>query len=179
MLRGMPEPEPPLVVDLDGTLIHGDSSGRACAWLLLLRPWLVPRVLGWWLGGGRARAKAGVFHLRPPELRHLRWRGAVCTFVRDQLAQGRRVVLATGSDRRCARLVAAHLGITAPLIASDGRINRIGPAKREALLAAFGRGGFDYLGDSGADLAVWAVCRRALVVGRRDPGVPCQRRFDG
>ena len=169
----------PLVVDLDGTLIHGDSSGRACAWVIGLAPWRAMVVLRWWLRAGRAKAKAGIFHLRPPEPRHFRWRDEVVAFVRGERAAGRRVILATGSDRRCARFVAAHLGLTEPVLASAARINLIGAAKREALLARFGRGGFDYLGDSAADRAVWAVCRHALVVGRRDPGVPCVRRFPG
>ena len=173
-------PDPcPLVVDLDGTLIRGDSSRQALLRVLVRWPWRGLRVLAWWRRGGRARAKAGLLRWSPCRPERLRWHRDVLAFIDAQRRAGRTLVLATGADRRTAAAVAAHLGGFARVLASDGRGNLIGAAKRDALLRLFGAKGFDYLGDSRADRCVWAVARQALVVGGRDPGVPCVQRFRG
>jgi 4-hydroxybenzoate polyprenyltransferase len=49
-------------------------------------------------------------------------------------------------------------------MASDGIVNLSGERKRERLLAQFGQGGFDYIGNGAPDLPVWAVARNGLVV---------------
>ena len=51
------------------------------------------------------------------------------------------------------------------MIASDGVTNLAGQAKADALVRAFGAKGFDYVGDSVADLPVWAAAREAIAVG--------------
>jgi 4-hydroxybenzoate polyprenyltransferase len=57
------------------------------------------------------------------------------------------------------------LGIFDRVIASDATRNLKGDWKAAALVAEFGERGFDYVGDSTADLPVWSASRRALVVG--------------
>jgi 4-hydroxybenzoate polyprenyltransferase len=44
-------------------------------------------------------------------------------------------------------------------------VNLTGARKAEALVAAFGEGGFDYAGDRPVDMAVWEKADNALVVG--------------
>jgi 4-hydroxybenzoate polyprenyltransferase len=51
-------------------------------------------------------------------------------------------------------------------MATDERTNLKGSNKRRALVAAFGENGFDYAGDSRADLAVWRHASSAWLVGR-------------
>jgi hypothetical protein len=63
-----------------------------------------------------------------------------------------------------ASAIAAHLGIFDDVIASDGTTNLAGPYKAAALVERFGPAGFDYAGNAGADLAVWACARHAIVV---------------
>ena len=50
------------------------------------------------------------------------------------------------------------------IIASNGLINLKGGIKAHRLERQFGKAQFDYAGDSRADLAVWRVARRAVVV---------------
>ncbi len=153
----------PLVVDLDGTLIDGDLFIESLVALLHRNP-LVVLWLPWWWTRGRARVKHEVARRVELDVRRLPYRDTVCEFVRQQRAAGRRVVLATAADAQYARKVAAHVGGFEEVIASDGKVNFKGAAKASALVARFGDGGFDYLGDSPADLAVWSRARAALLV---------------
>lgn len=153
----------PLVVDLDGTLIHTDMLHESALRLFKKRPWDVVR-LPVWLAAGKASLKqklaAGV-HVDPATLPY---NLSLLAWLKDQRAAGRPLVLCTASDTRIAQSIADHLGLFDQVIASDGHINLAGPRKAQALSQRFGEGGFDYVGNSHADLAVWAVARRAIVV---------------
>jgi 4-hydroxybenzoate polyprenyltransferase len=78
-------------------------------------------------------------------------------------AEGRRVYLATASDRRHADAIAAHLGLFDGVFASDGRTNLSGEEKARQLVAVFGEGGFDYIGDRSVDIPIWR-CARGIYV---------------
>jgi apolipoprotein N-acyltransferase len=60
--------------------------------------------------------------------------------------------------------VANYLGLFDETLASDGRINLRGRNKLKVLVEKFGERGFDYAGNSSADLAVWHGARLAIVV---------------
>jgi len=99
----------------------------------------------------------------PLEPGRLHFHKALLAVLGEARAKGRKVVLATAADRLQAEGVAAHLGLFDEVIASGGRTNLKGRRKAEALVARFGLGGFDYIGDSTADLPVWLHARRALL----------------
>jgi 4-hydroxybenzoate polyprenyltransferase len=85
-------------------------------------------------------------------------------WLKTQRALGRRLILCTASDRSYADAVAAHLDVFDEVMASDGATNLAGHNKADALEQRFGHGGFDYAGNSSADLKVWRRARRAIVV---------------
>jgi 4-hydroxybenzoate polyprenyltransferase len=60
--------------------------------------------------------------------------------------------------------VAKRLGIFKQVLASDGQRNLKGAHKLEAILTCCNDSAFDYVGNSRADLAIWAKARRAIVV---------------
>jgi hypothetical protein len=74
------------------------------------------------------------------------------------------LVLATAFDEKGAMLVANHVGLFDEVLASDGKTNLRGKNKLKALAKKFGERGFDYAGNSSADLAVWRGAREAIVV---------------
>jgi 4-hydroxybenzoate polyprenyltransferase len=94
----------------------------------------------------------------------LPYRTEVIELIERERRAGRRIVLLTGADQSIARSVADHLKLFDEVLASDGQRNLKGAAKVEALRQRFGQGHFDYVGDCGADLAVWKSARRAYVV---------------
>lgn len=84
-------------------------------------------------------------------------------------ATGRTVYLASASDEKLVQPLSDQYGL-GPVLASDGTRNLKGAAKAAALVARHGEGGFDYAGDSKADLKVWKKAQNAIVVGDR-PGI--------
>jgi 4-hydroxybenzoate polyprenyltransferase/phosphoserine phosphatase len=153
----------PLVLDLDGTLVRGDTLAEGALRLLATRPLVLVRLLGQAIRD-RALFKQSVASAARLDPASLVFNDAILAHARAARAEGREVVLATAADSEVAESVAAHLGLFDCVVASDGRANLKGAAKAAALVARFGQGGFDYAGDAGADIAVWAQARHAIVV---------------
>ncbi|MFN8572956.1 MAG: haloacid dehalogenase-like hydrolase [Gemmatimonadaceae bacterium] len=153
----------PLCVDLDGTLIAGDTLVISLRELARRRPWKLPEV-AIALARGRGEMKTAVAAYVVPNPSQLPWRAAVVDFVRAQHAQGRRVLLATAAHRRIAEAVASYLTCFDGIVATDGSDNAKGAAKVAAIRRAIGAGPFDYVGDSIADLPIFAAARHGYLV---------------
>lgn len=153
----------PLVVDLDGTLLRTDTLVEALAGVARQQP-LQLLNLPLWLARGRAHLKQRLAALAALDPAALPCTDELVVYLRGQRRQGRPLVLATGADAAIARTVAAGLDLFDVVLASDGRLNLSGAAKRDLLVARFGERGFDYVGNSRRDLVVWAAARRALLV---------------
>jgi 4-hydroxybenzoate polyprenyltransferase len=80
------------------------------------------------------------------------------------------IVLATASHVSLAERIAEHLQLFDLVLASNANRNLSGNNKRDLLVAHYGEGGFDYIGNSKDDLPIWTVSRQAYVVNP-DPGV--------
>ena len=159
----------PLCVDLDGTLIATDLLWESYFALARRRPADLARTPAWLLRG-RARLKSEIASRVELDASTLPYRREVVDFLAAEKARGRKLVLATASDRRLAQAVADHLGLFDEVMASDADGNLKGRAKLAALERRFGRGGFAYLGDSAADLPIWEGAGETLLVRSR-PGV--------
>ena len=159
--------EAPLVVDVDGSLIGGDLLIEGIARLLSVSP-LSLFALPFWLAAlmvrGRAALKRRIARAVPLPPDTLALNPAVLEEIAAAQAAGRAVWLASASDERAVAPLAETVG-AAGCLASDGRTNLAGEAKAAALVARFGEGGFDYIGNERRDLAVWKRGRRAIGVG--------------
>jgi 4-hydroxybenzoate polyprenyltransferase len=154
---------PPLCVDLDGTLVRGDTLVEACLALLKQHP-LQLLLMPLWLLRGRAHFKAKVFRQVRLDPGGFAYEPAFLDWLRRERLAGRRLVLCTGSDQSIATAVAEHLGLFEAAIGSDGVHNLSGSGKRRRLTADYGPRGYDYAGNHRVDLKVWAEARRAVVV---------------
>lgn len=164
----------PLCVDLDGTLVRTDTLVEGLLALGVARPVAVAQLM---LGfSGRAAFKRRVAEAVRLDPALLPYNAALLAWLGEQKAAGRRLVLVTAADETVARAIADHLGLFDEVIASDGSANLKGEAKARSLVARFGPQGFDYAGDSRADLAVWRVARRGVVVGAGRRVVAAARR---
>lgn len=152
----------PLIVDLDGTLTHTDMLHESALRTLRDRPFDVLRI-PFWLSKGKAllkqRLAGGAF-----DVASLPYNEELITWLRQQKADGRRLILCTASDVAIATAIAEHLDLFDEVMASDGVLNLAGKNKAAALEQRYGRAGFDYAGNSNADLHVWRSARRAVVV---------------
>ena len=154
---------PPLVVDLDLTLLRTDSLWEQFLALLFRRPWAAVLALGA-LGGGKARFKARLAKLVELEPETLPYRADLVAYLKAQKDDGRHLCLATAADLRVAAPVAKHLGLFDSIVASDGEENLKGPAKAARLAQLFPQG-FTYAGDHAADLSVWSAAQAMVLAG--------------
>jgi len=158
------ELSPVLCVDLDGTLIRGNVLWECVLVLLKTRPSTL-LLLPFWLLAGRASLKrhlAARTHLNPARLPY---RQQVLDLIQQEKATGRRIALVTAADRELAEAIASYLGLFDEVHASDGKLNLKGANKAAFLAQHFAQTGFEYVGDSAADVEVWRNARAAYVVG--------------
>ncbi len=159
----------PLAVDLDGTLIRTDMIWESLARLWRRRPLTaIYSLLA--LVRGRAYFKQQLAARVTVDPAELPYHADFLAWLKEQKAAGRKLILATASDRKMAEPVAAYIGIFDEVMASDGTTNLRGANKRRALSAKFGERGYDYAGNSSVDLGVWPGTRAAIVVNAR-PGL--------
>lgn len=167
---GRPTPvEPPLCVDLDGTLVKTDMLMETTVRLLAARPWLAV-ALPFWLAKGRAHLKREVARRVEFDPSLLPYDEELLADLRRQRRAGRVVVLATASDSAIAERIARHLDVFDRTLASDGVRNLKGEAKAATLVGAFGTGRFDYVGNERADTPVWRQARKGIDASRRPRG---------
>jgi 4-hydroxybenzoate polyprenyltransferase/phosphoserine phosphatase len=154
---------PPLVVDLDGTLVRTDLLLESVLALLRRKPQYVFILLAWLLQG-KANFKHQVARRVALDVSILPYREELLDYIKTQRAEGRIIILATACDMQIARQVADHLKLFDSVLASDGTSNLSGESKRDRLVNEFGEKGFDYVGNQRGDLAVWASARKAIMV---------------
>ena len=158
-------PDRPLVLDIDGTLLRTDMLFENL-----------------WAGLGRdawGTIRAVLTHLRDrAALKHaLAWQAApdtemmpvneeVLALAKAAQAAGREVILASASNDILVENLARTHGLEGAHMSSDAVVNLKGGAKADALVERYGRGGFDYAGDSHADRAVWEAAATCILVGR-------------
>jgi len=172
--RGL-EASLPLCVDLDGTLVRSDMLFEGI--LALATDLSLYRALLRLWTGNRASFKRDIAASAAIDPSLLPYNEAVLTYLREQRALGRPLVLVTAADSSIAEAIAAHLGLFQEVIASDGRRNLKGPQKAEVLLERFGQNGFSYMGDSRADLCVWQFAASGVVVNASGSTVTAARRL--
>jgi 4-hydroxybenzoate polyprenyltransferase len=148
--------EPPLCVDLDGTLVKSDTLLDGFCLFARRQPlqlWRVPL----WLMQGRARLKFEVAQRAPLDPSRLPYNTELLRFLQAERRAGRQIILATGADGDLAQRIASHLGIFEGVFASDRTTNLTREKKLFRLKDQFGE--FDYIGNSRADLPMLGHAR--------------------
>jgi 4-hydroxybenzoate polyprenyltransferase len=155
---------PPLVVDLDGTLLKTDLLAESVFALIRKHPWRM-FILPFQILRGKAAFKHWVACRVSLDFHTLPWRTELIDRLRAERAGGRWLVLATGSDASLARQAADHLDLFDSVLSSDGTVNLSGACKRDRLIAEFGAAGFDYASSGDRlDLPVMKIARQTIGV---------------
>jgi 4-hydroxybenzoate polyprenyltransferase and related prenyltransferases len=154
----------PLVVDLDGTLIKTDLLYESF-FDALSRNFRQVFSLALFRSFSKQALKAHLAGLSRIDYASLPFNRKVLELIATEKEKGRKVYLATASNRIHADGVAAALGLFDGVFASDENVNLKAGRKAEALVEAFGEKGFDYVGNDESDRAIWAHSRRAYSVG--------------
>ncbi len=158
-----------LCVDLDGTILDGDSLWESLLALVGSRPWYL-LFIPFWLIRGKAALKKEIAERAGLNVSTLNYRPDVVAFLQQEKARGRKLILATGADEGIAARVAEHLGVFEVVLASDGKANLTGTKKKQAIEKLLGGEGFDYIGNSTKDLPIWKCAQGVLVAGA-SPGL--------
>lgn len=153
----------PLVVDLDGTLIHSNLLLESII-ALVKRSFLSALKLPLWLMRGKAAFKAEVTRRVALNMAVLPLNMPFVERLKREKARGRQLILATGAHETLAKQVADRLGLFEEVLASDGKRNLTGRDKLAVLRERFGATGFDYAGNATADYPIWRAARLATVV---------------
>lgn len=154
--------QPPLAVDVDGTLLRGDLLAESALAYLRANPLRIFTVLMWMLQG-RAVLKRRLAERVELDVDALPLNEELVGFIEAEHAKGREIHLATASDAMVAARLAKRFGFIDGVIASDGVSNLKGEAKAQALRKRF-PAGFAYAGDARADLPVWRAAAETIVV---------------
>lgn len=153
-----------LCVDLDGTLIRSDLLVEGVLRLLRHHPLAVWR-LPLWLAKGRATLKGEIARAVAPPATPPPVHDELLAWLNEEKSRGRRIVLVTASHRDALGPVRGLFPFDEILATDDDR-NLKGEAKAALLVERFGEKGFDYVGDSRSDEAVWRHSRKAIPVSR-------------
>ncbi len=159
----MEEKKIPICVDLDGTLIKTDSLIESILLFLGKNPFNVFSIIGWALKG-KAFLKSKIANAVIPNPKLFPYNQELLDKLRFYKDNGQNIVLVTASNIKIAASVSKHLDIFTDVYASDEKINLKGAAKSKFLTEHYGVNGYDYIGDSRADISVWKNARRALTV---------------
>ncbi len=152
-----------LYVDLDGSLIATDTLWESLCLLARRHPASL-LALPFWLLQGKAALKSRIAERVCPDAGLLPYRPEIVARLTRERAEGRRIVLATAAHQRIADAVAAHLGLFDGVLATTAGHNLKSGAKLEAIQRDAQGAPFAYLGDSAADLPIWAAARQAIAV---------------
>lgn len=163
-----------LCVDVDGTLLRTDLFLEGCLKLLKQNPLNLVKLVSW-LMQGKAHCKQEVASRVEFDVKTLPYSTEVVSWLEREHAAGRRIVLATASDRSWAEKIAAHLQLFSDVLASDGKANLKGKAKLEAIRKLVGNEAFDYAGNGHADLPIFTAANRVVLVDP-EPGVEARAR---
>jgi 4-hydroxybenzoate polyprenyltransferase len=157
----------PLCVDLDGTLVKTDLLVEGFFDLLKRKP-LTLFLAPWWLLRGKAYLKERIAEQVELNAELLPYNEALVALLKQERHKGRVLILVTAAHRRFANSVAAHLALFDKVHATESGTNLSAEKKRDALVAIYGRNGFDYVGNAPDDLPVWRAARDAWVVNASD-----------
>lgn len=157
----------PLCVDMDGTLLKGDTL------FYLLGQLRQQHFFKWFfllfaLSFGRAFFKRRLSVLTEHiDLSPMPVNPDFYAYLEIQHQIGRRLLLVTAADQSVGERIAALYPLFSTVIGSDGKTNLRRSAKGDCLVARFGEKGFVYAGNSHHDIPVWEHSKEVIIVNAK------------
>ena len=153
----------PLIVDLDGTLTLSDTFIENFVLSLSHAPLKTVLSLAQ-LRQDTSHIKQRIAGLATLDPASIPYRDDLQDFLKREKARGREIHLVTAADQSIATSVAAHAGYFTSAVGSTPGLNLKGVNKLAFLKEKFPKG-FDYIGDSTADMPIWQETRVAHIAG--------------
>ena len=159
----------PLFVDLDHTLLRIDCLHEFLGLLLRQKPFKVFHLILVLFAGRKTLLKQWLSEQVVIDVETLPYRNSVLALIKQRRAAGSKVFLATAANEKIADSIAGHLDCFDGVLASNESVNLKGSRKLEEIKRVsteLGCNEFDYVGDSQADLPIFAETRCAFLVAR-------------
>lgn len=155
---------PPLVVDLDGTLVNTDLFFESAIWYIRQNPLRFFQMCWWFFTKGRAELKIQIEQRVPLQVAYLPFNQNTIKWLRNEKEGGRELVLVTGASQKYAEQVAEHLNLFSHVFGVCKERPRLtGKNKLRFLVDRYGVKNFDYIANSIIDLAVWRESRKCII----------------
>ena len=152
----------PLVVDLDGTLLHSDLLYEGAIIFLRKNP-LNFFLLLFWLLKGKLYLKNQIFNKVQLPYDLLPWNRQLVGFLKTESLKERKIILATASVIGHTSEILKAFPFFDEICGTD-TVNLKGKNKLKLLLHKFGKSNFDYIGNSNSDLIIFASARYSYLV---------------
>ena len=154
----------PLIVDLDGTLIRTDMLCES--FLIAIRNnLLVILFVFFWIFYGRNFLKYKLAQYASNlDVDLLPFNAELISWLKCEKKKSRVIILCTATHKIIADQIGMHLGLFNEIFSTNDNLNLSGRNKAKFLKKQFGLKGFDYIGNSFADINVWKIARYAYGV---------------
>jgi 4-hydroxybenzoate polyprenyltransferase len=152
----------PLVIDLDGTLIHTDLLHEGILILLKRNPLYIFKFLVWILKG-KVYFKNAIFKIAKLQYDLLPYNIELLNFLKSESSNGRKLILATASLKSNAQEIYKVYPIFDKIYGTE-TVNLKGINKLKILTDNFGESKFDYIGNSHSDLTIFPSSRFSYLV---------------
>ncbi len=157
----------PLYVDLDGTVVRGDTLLESALQILRRKPLLLLCMLGWLLRG-KTYFKTQLANRMIPEPAALAYHEDFVAFLREQKSAGRLMYLYSAADERIVATVSQYLGLFDGYLGTRSTGNNLrGAAKLSAIqqhAKDAGHTQWAYAGDSKVDIPIWQASHEIVAV---------------
>lgn len=167
----------PLCVDLDNTFLKTDTLIEAVVKALIQKPLRIFTLLRTLLMG-KAAFKAEVSKMISSLGTSLPTNQELLGLLQVEHARGRPLYLVTGAHQSIANSIREEYPIFKEAHGSSDTLNLTEENKANFLVTKLGPSGFDYIGDSKADISVWQQARSGWIVSHRHRFIAAiQKRF--
>jgi 4-hydroxybenzoate polyprenyltransferase len=157
----------PIFVDLDGTLIKSDVSYESFLALIKQNPLNFFKAIAWFIKG-KPYLKAKIAESVELDAKHVPFNVEFVKYLRNEKEKGRKIILASASEKKFVENIAAESGLFDAVIATDKGLNLSGKNKTKAIKDYCEthnlNSGFAYAGNSSVDIPVWKVANERILV---------------
>ncbi len=153
-----------IVVDLDGTLIQSDILWESIFLIARHNFFLLFLVPLWLIKGGKAYLKVKLANVVQPDAATLPYNRALLEKLALLKKEGKRLLLASASEQRIVKSIAAHLDLFEASFGTSMEGNLRGVNKLAKIKEFCKEKSFSYIGDSRADIPIWNESKRVFVV---------------
>ncbi len=152
----------PLVVDVDYTLLRTDLFAEGLVHILRDQPHQLLHLLGVFLAQGIVGLKKAAWKLSHQHFTEPPFNTGVTALMAQANQEGRKIILCSAGCQDAVNAVGDSLDFPVECAGSENGRNLKSSRKADFLVSRFGEKGFDYIGDSKADLPVWRSARKAI-----------------